>query len=61
MECINKEKNLKDCNCTYDCDKKGLCCECIKYHRDRGEFPACFFSKDAEKTFDRSFEKLKDR
>lgn len=57
-ECINKEKNLKKCNCTYPCDKKGMCCECISYHLARKELPACFFSKEAEATYDRSFEKF---
>jgi len=56
MECKQKE-NLKDCPCTYlDCLRKGTCCECIKYHWGRGELPACFFSKKAEKTYDRSIE-----
>jgi len=56
MECKEKE-NLKDCPCTWsDCPRKGICCECIKYHWGRGELPACFFSKEAEKTFDRSIE-----
>ncbi len=56
MEC-KKDRNLSDCNCTYPfCDKKGLCCECIKYHRERGELPACFFPDEAEKTYDRSVE-----
>jgi hypothetical protein len=61
-DCPNKEKNLKKCNCTYSCAKKGMCCECVAYHRNMGEFPACFFSDKAEKTYDRSFEMLaKDR
>ena len=56
MEC-KKEENLRDCPCTWsDCSRKGLCCECIKYHWQRGELPACFFSKEAEKTYDRSIE-----
>ena len=56
MECKQKE-NLKDCSCTYpSCPRKGICCECIKYHKDRRELPACFFSKEVEKTFDRSIE-----
>jgi len=59
MECLNKEKNLKKCNCTYEpCDKKGICCECIAYHKEHGELPACFFPDDAEKTFDRSVKKF---
>lgn len=54
MEC-KKEKNLAACNCTYaSCPRKGLCCECLTYHRDHGELPACFFSEQAERTFDRS-------
>lgn len=55
MEC-KKDLNLKDCNCSYLCKRKGICCECIVYHRKRGELPACYFSKDAEKTYDRSIE-----
>ena len=56
MEC-QKEENLKSCPCTYlDCPRKGICCECIKYHLEHNELPACCFSKEAEKTFDRSFE-----
>ena len=59
MECINKETNLKNCNCTYEpCDKKGICCECIKFHLKNNELPACFFPDDVEKTFDRSFKKF---
>jgi len=59
MEC-KKEQNKKKCNCTYSCERKGICCECIEYHKKRGELPACFFSKKAEATYDRSFEKLKE-
>ncbi|HOW26901.1 MAG TPA: DUF6485 family protein [Elusimicrobiota bacterium] len=53
MEC-NKTKNMKNCNCTYPCSRKGLCCECVAYHRASGELPACYFDKTAEKTYDRS-------
>ncbi|HOP63282.1 MAG TPA: DUF6485 family protein [Spirochaetota bacterium] len=56
MEC-KKEKNLVNCNCTYEpCSRKGICCECIAYHRKSRELPACFFTSAAEKTYDRSFE-----
>jgi hypothetical protein len=59
-DCPQKKENLKGCNCTYSsCSRKGKCCECLAYHRDNGEFPACFFSKEAERTYDRSFENLK--
>ena len=56
MEC-KKEQNLAKCNCTYDpCAKKGICCECISYHLGSRELPGCCFTKQAEATFDRSFE-----
>lgn len=58
-ECPNKQINLKRCNCTYPgCSRKGTCCECLHYHREMGELPACFFSPEAEKTYDRSFRKF---
>jgi hypothetical protein len=54
MEC-KKPENLKNCPCTYPgCQRKGICCECIKHHREKDELPACYFSAEAEKTFDRS-------
>ena len=50
------------CPCTYPCSKNGKCCECVAYHQRMGEFPACFFSKQAEARYDRSYEALiKDR
>ncbi len=58
MEC-KKEENLKNCPCTYPgCDRKGACCECIKYHWSRGELPACLFTPEIEKTYDRSIERF---
>lgn len=57
MDC-KKEKYLKNCNCTFSCSHKGLCCECVSYHKALGEFPACFFGKEAERTGDRSLEML---
>jgi len=55
MGCKN---SINSCTCTYPCENRGNCCDCVAYHRVRGEFPACFFSKEAEKTYDRSFKKL---
>lgn len=55
MEC-SLEKNRKECPCTYPCDKRGKCCECIAYHRKNRELPACYFTKGAERTYDRSVE-----
>ncbi len=58
MEC-NKERNLEKCNCTYEpCSRKGICCECIAYHRSNKELPACFFPADVEKTYDRSYRRF---
>lgn len=58
-ECVNKEKNLESCICTYPgCSRKGICCECIRHHREAGEIPGCLFPKEVEKTFDRSIRKF---
>jgi len=54
-ECVNKEKNLVRCNCTYPCGNKGMCCECLHSHLARRELPACCFPPEIEKTYDRSF------
>ena len=58
-DCVNKQDNLEHCNCTYEpCSRKGICCECISYHRSNGELPACYFPDDIEATYDRSIEKF---
>ncbi|HCZ06271.1 MAG TPA: hypothetical protein DHV12_03910 [Thermotogae bacterium] len=55
MNCVNQERNLERCNCSYpSCPRKGICCECIAYHRSHGELPACYFTKDQEATWNRS-------
>lgn len=59
MACESKMKD--SCPCTATCFRHGKCCECVANHAP-DEFPACFFSKEAEKKYDRSFEMLlKDR
>lgn len=56
MEC-KKKSNLTNCNCSYSsCERKGICCDCIVYHRKKRQLPACFFPTDAEKTYDRSYD-----
>jgi len=56
LEC-EVDRNLEKCNCTYSgCPRKGKCCECIAYHRKNGELPACYFTDEQEKTWDRSIE-----
>ena len=57
MTCENEKQNLKNCNCSYPgCPRKGKCCECIAYHRRMGELPACYFTAEQEKTYDRSID-----
>ncbi|NIO21863.1 MAG: hypothetical protein GTN76_14315 [Candidatus Aenigmarchaeota archaeon] len=59
MECPNRDKNLEECTCSYPgCKRKGMCCECIRHHREAGEMPGCLFPPEAEKTFDRSVRKF---
>ncbi len=54
-DCANRVQNMKNCNCSYEpCSRKGVCCECLAYHRRLGELPACLFSDETERTYDRS-------
>lgn len=56
MEC-KKSANKQHCNCSYEpCPRKGICCECLHYHRKNGELPACYFPNDIEKNYDRSIQ-----
>jgi hypothetical protein len=55
MEC-KKSANTAFCNCSYPCSRKGTCCDCLQYHRQMGELPACYFPDDIEKSYDRSIE-----
>jgi len=55
MEC-KQEQNKENCTCTYNCSRRGICCECVKHHLKKRELPGCFFSPEAEATYDRSFE-----
>jgi hypothetical protein len=58
MECISK-RSLEHCTCTYtSCDKRGSCCKCVIYHREKGEIPGCFFTAEGEGTYDRSLANL---
>ena len=52
-------QNNKNCNCSYEpCSRKGVCCDCVRYHLRSRQLPACFFPDDVERTYDRSFEKF---
>ena len=57
MEC-KKDHNLEFCTCTYDCAKKGICCDCLKFHLSMKQLPGCCFPPEAEATYDRSFKKF---
>lgn len=52
-------ENLKNCTCTYEpCSRKGICCECLRYHWKRKELPGCFFPPEVERTYDRSLRRF---
>lgn len=56
MDC-KQASNMDNCNCSYDpCPRKGICCDCIRYHLRMRQLPGCCFPDDAERTYDRSFE-----
>lgn len=57
MQCKIQE-NKEKCPCTYPCDKKGKCCDCLHEHLSNKELPACCFPADIERTYNRSFEKF---
>ena len=41
MDC-QREKNKAKCSCpSDDCDRHGLCCQCVAYHRGKGQLPMC--------------------
>ncbi|TIH19773.1 hypothetical protein D0S45_00065 [Marinifilum sp. JC120] len=55
--CAKIESNKVDCPCTYNgCSRAGACCECIKYHRAKDQLPACYFTPEQEKTYNRSID-----
>jgi hypothetical protein len=58
MDCTI-EKNSSSCPCTYEgCGRRGKCCECVAYHRDKKQLPGCFFTKEGERTYDRSYQRF---
>ncbi len=61
--CEHSKIDIKDvCNCSYPgCSRKGLCCECLHYHRKRKELPACYFGAEDEKSYDRSVKRYLSR
>jgi hypothetical protein len=58
-DCPSLEANRASCPCTWpDCPRKGNCCECLHHHLASRELPACAFSPEVERTYDRSFERF---
>jgi hypothetical protein len=58
MDC-KKDKNQETCNCSHtECSNHGICCECIRYHLNLKQLPACCFPEEIAKTDERSFEKF---
>ncbi|MFX1363813.1 MAG: DUF6485 family protein [Promethearchaeota archaeon] len=58
MKECNQEKRKKSCTCTYDCHRRGKCCECVEYHLNMDQLLGCVFakiSKDAERSYNRDF------
>ena len=59
-DCPNQKQNLVRCSCSYEpCSRKGTCCECLHYHRKMGELPACYFTPEVERTYNRGIGNLK--
>lgn len=44
-DCPHLQTNLANCTChnKNSCKHKlgGLCCDCIRYHKDKGQVPVC--------------------
>ena len=54
MEC-RVDANKERCTYTYEpCERKGKCCDCIRYHKSLGELPGCLFPPEVERTYDPS-------
>lgn len=56
-QCPRAAINTKHCTCTYSgCPRHAICCECLHYHRERGELPGCYFTEEEEKIYNRTIE-----
>lgn len=57
--CPNQKKNDARCTCSYPgCPRHGLCCDCLHYHLAQKQLPACAFTAESERSYDRSFKKF---
>ena len=40
--CINIKTNVENCPCTAtDCERHGVCCQCVSAHAGRDSLPSC--------------------
>ena len=54
MEC-KRDENKIGCTCTCtSCGNRGICCDCVRHHRENGEIAGCFFPPAGERSYDRS-------
>ena len=45
-DCVNIETNEENCSCSsLDCDRHGVCCECLRAHSDGDGLPGCLRAK----------------
>lgn len=57
MECQQSTATAVKCPCTYvGCERRGACCKCVSFHRSRNQMVACYFTPEAEATYDRSMD-----
>ena len=41
-DCVNIESNEENCPCSsVECDRRGVCCECIRAHLEKDSLPSC--------------------
>jgi len=46
MEC-KKEANSESCICTAtECERRGACCDCVRYHLEKKSLPGCMRKLD---------------
>ena len=48
-DCVNISRNEEKCPCTkMDCERHGVCCECIWAHAERDSLPSCLRTRIKE-------------
>lgn len=55
--CAQQNGGNKNCPCTYaGCSRHGNCCQCVAYHCGKDQLPACYFTAEQEKTYNRNID-----